>query len=130
MRIPIMAAVLAGAGLIAAGCGSSGEAGSTGTQPATSTTGQDPCQAAVDTVYTLADANKTSTDTTEAGLAAAVAFATCKTPMALDAAIIDWLARARAEGKDVNKPTLAAAASDRKLMCEVVGEPTPTLFCD
>lgn len=125
MRIPIMAAVLAGAGLIAAGCGSSGEAG---TQA--STVGQDPCEAAVADVYRIADANKTSTDTTEMGLASVVAFAACKTPQAVDDAINVWLADARAAGNtEVDAPSAAAAASTRRVMCSSIAGEKPVRFC-
>ena len=126
MRIPIMAAVLAATGLIAAGCGSSGE-------PSTqaSTTGQYPCEVAVADVYRIADENKTSTDTTAMGLATAVAFTTCGTPAKVDAAINVWLGKARAAGNtDVDPPSAAAAASTRQVMCSSIDGAKPAAFCD
>jgi ferredoxin len=103
-----------------------------------STTGANVCETAVSDVYRIADEvyrvtteGKTTTDSVEMGLASAVAFAACKTPAAVDAAINVWLSKARAAGNtDVDPPSAAAAASTRQVMCSSIIGDKPADFCD
>lgn len=124
MRAIIAAAVIAATGIIAAGCGGSGQA-----TTQASTAGTSACQRAVNDLFAQAEANATSTDTSVTSLFAEAAFATCKTPSEVDQAIGVWLDEARSAGKDVADSTASEIAGQRELICDLIGQGAPEAFC-